>query len=136
MTAGVLLIIPFAKPIAEFIVGTRNASIVAVTVEYSIWILGTQPLMAMFQTHLSAFNGSGNNKYALIMTFTRLWILRVPLVLIFKYATDVGYAGIWYAMVISNLIILFMGSYLYRKVKFQRKVFIDENEDTADTFSI
>lgn len=136
MTAGVLLIIPFAKPIAEFIVGTRNASIVAVTVEYSIWILGTQPLMAVFQTHLSAFNGSGNNKYALIMTFTRLWILRVPLVLIFKYATDVGYAGIWYAMVISNLIILFMGSYLYRKVKFQRKVFIDENEDTADTFSI
>jgi putative MATE family efflux protein len=136
MTAGVLLIIPFAKPIAEFIVGTRNASIVAVTVEYSIWILGTQPLMAMFQTHLSAFNGSGNNKYALIMTFTRLWILRVPLVLIFKYATDVGYAGIWYAMVMSNLIILFMGSYLYRKVKFQRKVFIDESEDTADNFSI
>lgn len=136
MVAGVLLIVPFAKPIAEFIVGTNNSSIVAVTVEYSIWILGTQPLMAIFQTHLSAFNGSGNNKYAFIMTFTRLWILRVPLVLIFKYLTDVGYAGIWYAMVISNLIILFIGSYLYKKVKFQRKVFIDESDRTADNFSI
>jgi putative MATE family efflux protein len=136
MVIGVLIIIPFAKPIAEFIVGPKNGSIVAVTVEYSIWILGTQPLMAIFQTHLSAFNGSGNNKYALLMTFTRLWILRVPLVLFFKYATDVGYAGIWYAMVISNLIILFMGSYLYHKVKFQRKVFIDEHEEPLDNFSI
>lgn len=136
MVLGVLIIIPFAKPIAEFIVGTHNASIVAVTVEYSIWILGTQPLMAIFQTHLSAFNGSGNNKYAFIMTFTRLWILRVPLVLIFKYLTDVGYAGIWYAMVMSNLIVLFVGSYLYKKVKFQRKVFIDEQDTATDNFSI
>lgn len=136
MVIGVLIIIPFAKPIAEFIVGTHNPSIVAVTVEYSIWILGTQPLMAIFQTHLSAFNGSGNNKYAFIMTFTRLWILRVPLVLIFKYLTDVGYAGIWYAMVMSNLIVLFVGSYLYKKVKFQRKVFIDEQDTATDNFSI
>lgn len=136
MVLGVLIIIPFAKPIAEFIVGTHNASIVAVTVEYSIWILGTQPLMAIFQTHLSAFNGSGNNKYAFIMTFTRLWILRVPLVLIFKYLTNVGYAGIWYAMVMSNLIVLFVGSYLYKKVKFQRKVFIDEQDTATDNFSI
>lgn len=136
MVLGVLIIIPFAKPIAEFIVGTHNPSIVAVTVEYSIWILGTQPLMAIFQTHLSAFNGSGNNKYAFIMTFTRLWILRVPLVLIFKYLTDVGYAGIWYAMVMSNLIVLFVGSYLYKKVKFQRKVFIDEQDTATDNFSI
>lgn len=136
MVFGVLIIIPFAKPIAEFIVGTHNPSIVAVTVEYSIWILGTQPLMAIFQTHLSAFNGSGNNKYAFIMTFTRLWILRVPLVLIFKYLTDVGYAGIWYAMVMSNLIVLFVGSYLYKKVKFQRKVFIDEQDTATDNFSI
>lgn len=136
MVIGVLIILPFAKPIAEFIVGTKNASIVSVTVEYSVWILGTQPLMAVFQTHLSAFNGSGNNKYAFIMTFTRLWILRVPLVLFFKYATEVGYAGIWYAMVISNLIILFIGSYFYRKVKFQRKVFIDESDNTTADFSI
>ena len=136
MVIGVLIILPFSKPIAEFIVGPKNGSIVAVTVEYSVWILGTQPLMAIFQTHLSAFNGSGNNKYAFIMTFTRLWILRVPLVLFFKYATTVGYAGIWYAMVISNLIILFVGSYLYRKVKFERKVFIDESDSTTGDFSI
>lgn len=126
MVVGVLLVIPFAKPIAEFVVGSRNQAIVVVTVEYSIWILGTQPLMALFQTHLSAFNGSGNNKYAFVMTFTRLWLLRVPLVLFFKYMTTVGYAGIWYAMVISNLLILLLGSYLFKKIKFERKVRIDD----------
>ncbi|MDY0210881.1 MAG: MATE family efflux transporter [Acholeplasma sp.] len=126
MVIGVLIIIPIAKPIAEFIVGNKNQAIVEVTVEYSIWILGTQPLMSIFQTYLSLFNGSGNNKYAFMMTFTRLWILRVPLVLIFKHLTDVGYAGIWYAMVISNLAILVVGYYFYKKVNFERKVRLDD----------
>lgn len=126
MLVGILIIIPFARPIAELIVGTKNQEIVSVTVEYSIWILGTQPLMSIFQVYLSAFNGSGNNKQALIMTFTRLWILRVPLVLFFMYATNVGYAGIWYAMVISNVLILFLGAYLFSKITFERRVRIDD----------
>ena len=130
MIVGVLIILPFAKPIAEFIVGSRNQSIVAITVEYSIWILGTQPLMSLFQTYLSAFNGSGNNKYAFIMTFIRLWFIRVPLVLFFKHMTNVGYPGIWYSMVISNFIILFLGAYLFKQIKFERKVKIDEIRPT------
>ncbi len=130
MLIGVLLIIPVSKPIAEFIVGSKNKAIVDVTVEYSIWILGTQPLMSLFQTYLSVFNGSGNNKYAFAMTFTRLWILRVPLVLFFMYATEVGYAGIWYAMVLSNIIILFVGHYFYTKIDFERKVHLDDIRST------
>ena len=32
--------------------------------------------------------------------------------------TDLGASGIWYAMVISNLLILILGAFLYRKVNF------------------
>lgn len=85
---------------------------------YVFWTLLTQPLMALFQNYLGIFNGSGNTKHALAMTVTRLWIIRLPLILAFKTFTNIGADGIWYAMVISNFLILFVGAWLYRKVNF------------------
>lgn len=126
MLVGIAFAIPFAKEIAELIVGSKNTGIVSVTVEYSFWILATQPLMAIFQNYISVFNGSGNTKFSFVMSFTRLWLFRVPLVLIFMYLTDVGYAGIWYAMILSNILILFVGHFLMKKVTFERKVIIHD----------
>lgn len=129
MLVGVGIAIPLSRQIAELIVGAKNTDIVKVTVEYSFWILGTQPLMAIFQNYISVFNGSGNTKFSFFLSFTRLWLLRVPMVFIFMHFTDVGYSGIWYSMMLSNIFILFVGHYLFKKVTFERKVIIhDETE--------
>ena len=85
---------------------------------YVFWTLLTQPLMALFQNYLGIFNGSGNTRYGLVMTTARLWVIRLPLILAFKTFTDIGANGIWYAMVISNFLILFVGAWLCRKVNF------------------
>lgn len=85
---------------------------------YVFWTLLTQPLMALFQNYLGVFNGSGNTRFALVLTTARLWVIRLPLILAFKLFTDIGSSGIWYAMVISNFLILFVGAWLYRKVNF------------------
>lgn len=88
-------------------------------VVYVFWTLLTQPLMALFQNYLGIFNGSGNTRYAMLLSSARLWVIRLPLILIFKLFTDVGPSGIWYAMVISNFLILLLGAWLYRRVDFE-----------------
>lgn len=85
---------------------------------YVFWTLLTQPLMALFQNYLGIFNGSGNTRFALVLSTARLWVIRLPLILLFKLFTDIGANGIWYAMVISNFLILFAGAFMYRKVNF------------------
>ncbi len=86
---------------------------------YVFWTLLTQPLMALFQNYLGIFNGSGNTRYALIFSSARLWVIRLPLLLLFKLFTDIGSSGIWYAMVISNFLILILGAWFYRRVDFE-----------------
>ena len=88
--------------------------------------------MALYTNYMSLYNGSGNNKFSLLISIIRLWGLRVPLVLFFMYGTSIGYQGIWYAMAISNVLILGLGHYLFKKVDFQKKVkTIDAKPTTA-----
>jgi len=56
------------------------------------------------------------------MAITRLWIIRIPLVLGLMYFTDLGPTGVWYAMLISNIVIVFVGWYFYTKIKFLPKI--------------
>lgn len=107
-------------PIRGYVVAllTNDALTQELAREYVFWVLLTQPLMALFQNYISTFNGSGNTRYAFIMGTVRLWVIRLPLLLVMGKFTDLGPSGIWYAMVISNFVILLVGMYLYRKVDF------------------
>lgn len=97
---------------------TNDSATQAAAWEYMFWVLLTQPLMSLFQNYLGVFNGSGNTRFSFLMATARLWIIRLPLILLFKLFTDVGSTGIWYAMVLSNFIILIVGTLLFRRVSF------------------
>jgi len=113
---GALAIYPFRQGILSLL--TNNAETLAVAMEYIFWVLLTQPLMGMFQNYLGVFNGSGNTRYSFIMAVLRLWCIRLPLIYAFKTFTDIGRSGVWYAMVISNFLMIFFGMYLLGKVTF------------------
>ena len=117
---GCIIIFPFREKCIELL--SNDAQTIEAGVEYVFWVLLTQPLMALFQNFLGVFNGSGNTKYSFIIASARLWVIRLPLILFFKNFTDIGRSGIWYAMVISNFIILFVGKMLFRKVDFEAKI--------------
>ena len=117
---GCLIIFPFRSQILSLL--TNDTDTLNVAMEYMIWVLSTQPLMALFQNYMGVFNGSGNTKYSFIIASARLWAFRLPLIVVFKNFTDLGRSGIWYAMVISNIIILVIAQMLFRKVDFKRKV--------------
>jgi putative MATE family efflux protein len=104
----------------------------ALCIEYMFYLLIGLPLMAVFQTYLGTFNGTGDTKYTFILTISRLWILRVPLLILFRNFTNLGSSGIWYAMLISNLIIIIPGIYLYQKIDFQPKIEIKKQKELTE----
>ena len=114
--AGCLILLPFREWLVSLL--TNDPLTQSFATVYVFWTLLTQPLMALFQNYLGIFNGAGKTRYAMILSSARLWVIRLPLLLIFKLLTNLGSSGIWYAMVISNFLILLVGAWLYRKVDF------------------
>ena len=114
--AGCLILLPFRQLLVSLL--TNDPLTQSFATVYVFWTLLTQPLMALFQNYLGIFNGAGQTRYAMVLSSARLWVIRLPLLLIFKLFTDIGSRGIWYAMVISNFLILLVGAWLYRKVDF------------------
>jgi putative MATE family efflux protein len=121
MTVGALLIIPFRMTLVS-IFNNTDLETIKYAAEYTLFLHLGLPLMGIFQTYLSAFQGSGDTKYSFLMALIRLWVLRIPMVLAFKYLTNLGPLGVWYAMLISNILIVFVGYYLYTKVRFLPKI--------------
>lgn len=115
--AGSLLLYPFREGALGLL--TNSPETLSVAVEYVFWVLLTQPLMSLFQNYMGVFNGSGHTGFSFRIATARLWLIRLPLILIFKSFTDMGRSGIWYAMVISNLVIILYGARLFRKIDFE-----------------
>jgi Na+-driven multidrug efflux pump len=57
------------------------------------------------------------------MSIVRLWGMRVPMVLLSMLILPPDdYRGIFWAMMISNFVILFYGEYLKKQIKFDVQV--------------
>ena len=123
MLVGVMIVIPLRHIIIEFILGTKETSSYDIAVEYTFWLLLTQPFMSLFQSYIGLFNGSGHSKYTLRLASLRLWGMRIPLIFLFMAVFDKdNYSGMWYAMIISNFLILFYGHYLKKEIKYELQV--------------
>ncbi|MDA3932702.1 MAG: MATE family efflux transporter [Tenericutes bacterium] len=119
MIIGVAIILPFRESIVKIFSEDKIAIKHATT--YILYIGLGLPLMALFQTYLNTFQGSGETKYSFVLAIVRLWIFRLPFVLIAMYMLELGPVGIWYSMLLSNVLAAFLGAYLYSKVKFVPK---------------
>ena len=121
MAIGSLIMIPF-RGWATGVFIKNDPVALALAKDYMFFLLIGLPLMGAFQNYLGTFNGTGDTKYTFILTVTRLWILRIPLVFIFKNLTSLDSSGVWYAMLISNLAILFIGMVMYRRIDYKPKI--------------
>lgn len=124
--AGSLILLPFRELLVQLL--SNDPATQAQAVVYMFWVLATQPLMALFQNYLGVFNGSGRTVFAFLMSTTRLWIIRLPLIMAFRHFTGLGAAGVWYAMNISNFLILILGTFLLRRVSFTPCSVVAESE--------
>lgn len=87
---------------------------------FGTWLFITQPLMAVIWCDLAYFNGAGKSLISFILSMVRLWIIRIPLILILKYGFSSylvkDYDSVWIAMMVSNVIIIVIGAFLRKKV--------------------
>lgn len=95
------------------------------SVKYLFYLLIGLPLMGIFTVFIGAFNGTGKTKYTFIVSVTRLWLLRIPLIIFFRNFTDLGSGGVWTAMLISNFIIAFVSFFFYLKVDYKPRISLD-----------
>ncbi|MBU1145413.1 MAG: MATE family efflux transporter [Firmicutes bacterium] len=120
MGIGALFIVPFRFMLVGLF--NHDPATVALAAEYTLYLHIGLPLMGIFQTYLATFQGSGDTKKAFVMAVIRLWIFRLPLVLLSMKYTQLGPAGIWYSILVSNVIMVFVGMFLYSKMEFRPKI--------------
>lgn len=81
---------------------------------YMFYTLITLVMLNMFFIYQGLFQGSGNSKYSMFIDMFRLWVIRIPLILYFKYFTNLG-ATDWLSMSISNVIVTLIALHIFQK---------------------
>ncbi|MCH4889916.1 MATE family efflux transporter [Acidaminobacter sp. JC074] len=120
LVAGGAIIFVLAEPI---ILQFNNVpEVVSQATVYLKLIIATIPLMAAFSVLNGTFIGSGHTGLSLFISAGRLWLLRIPLIVIFKNFTNLGTNSVWYAMILSNLIICLIGYAIYKTGTWETKI--------------
>ena len=108
------------KYLVYFFVSDASVELLNQTLEYCYYVIFTIFCVGWFENIFGVFNASGKTNIVLYLSTFRLWGIRIPLIYIFQYFTDLGPTGIWWAMCISNGIICILGEILYRKEKWYK----------------
>ncbi len=77
---------------------------------------------AIFQSIAAVFQGTGHTKFGMYAHFGRVWLFRVPFILLFERVLKLNEFSIWYSMLFSNLFALIFAFLLYRKVDWKKKI--------------
>ncbi|WP_409226939.1 MATE family efflux transporter [Gudongella sp. SC589] len=120
---GGLVMFLFREPIVNFFIQSKDdPNVITQGIVYLSWISFSTPMMGMFSVFQGVFQGSGHTKYSMAMEIGRLWLVRIPLILLFKNFTDIGPTGIWFSMVFSNLLVVVFGLYIYKRGSWSEQV--------------
>ena len=108
----------------ESLVGifTEDAYIISEGSYYLKMILLTVPLFGFFNCLTGLFQGSGHTISAMAINMGRLWLLRIPMVLMLRFFNINDPKFVWYAMIISNIIIVAVGMIMYKSGKWKTPV--------------
>ena len=120
LVVGGLLMLPFSENIVAAFSG--DPEVVASGTEYLNMIIYSIPLMGFFQILVGVFQGSGHTLSAMVLMMGRLWALRIPMVYALSNLDGFGPSSIWYAMIVSNLIICMVGFGIYMTGRWQHKI--------------
>lgn len=82
----------------------------------------TLPMIGIFDTIQGAFQGAGRTFTAMVFSLGRLWILRIPIIFLLKLYPSLGSYGIWYSMVISNVLVAIACYIWFRKGKWAKSI--------------
>lgn len=98
----------FAKGDPDILYHTVNAMSV-----YSITVIP----WAVFQVANGMFQGTGHTKYNMVISIMRIYLFRLPIVIVLSRYTNLAEYSIWYSMLFSNILtgLFAYALYLYRR---------------------
>ena len=99
---GMVLLFVFKTGI--FKIFTDTPAVIASGGNLSDIIALSLPLMAIFQVMAGFFIGTKHTTMAMMGDIIRLMGLRLPLIILFKYAFNMGEYAIWWPLLISNIL--------------------------------
>ena len=111
---GGVILFPFRAQAMALL--SNDGEAVRIGTEYAAFVVFAQPLMGIFQSYISLFNGAGKTNYSFMMSTARLWGLRLPMIWLFRHFTDLGRFGIWWAVLLSLVFVDLFGMFLFKKV--------------------
>ena len=117
---GGLGLLPFRTELAEIFL--TNQYDIDLCVKYLFYLLVGLPLMSVFQCYNGCFQGAGRTGLSLTLSTIRLWVLRVPVVLLMLKVFDVGPQALWICMVVSNFGACIIGTVFYQFIDFLPRV--------------
>lgn len=118
---GIVFLMPYREEVASILLKEGSDSI-NICANFLIYLLLGLPFMAIYQIFISCFQGAGRTDYSLIVSSLRLWVLRIPFLIIYLQFLDLGYLSIAYAMVISNIGAILLSYLYYVRVDFKPRV--------------
>ncbi len=118
ITGGIFIFIFTKQIVTPF---TDSNIILEEAIFYIKLIVLTLPLVSGFTILNASFIGAGHPKYSLILNISRLWVIRIPLVLILRKLSYPSYS-VYYAMIVSNFIICIAAIIVYKIGKWEKKV--------------
>jgi len=119
--AGCALLMPFRRQLGGIFL-QRVPETLDLSIEYMFFVFTSLPLMGIFQVFMGSYQGSGETHFSLILATFRLWLSRIPLVLLFNNVLKFPASSVWYAMALSNFTAIFLGVVLYCFCRFRPKI--------------
>lgn len=108
-------------PILTFFM-PHNPEVVAAASEFmSIILLGIS-YFGLFRAIMSLLRGSGHTTQGMILSSSRLWLLRIPMTIFFAFTLGMGAIGVWTGMALSNMISAGIAVAFYLKGDWKIKV--------------
>lgn len=115
LIAAIILLVFKDQLLSIFIKDKTDIDLWSQASEYMYYSAVITFFMGYFSAITGYFQGVGKTKYTMYLSLGRLWIFRIPTILILKNLTNLGSTGIWIAMLLSNSLTVLCGFLIYLK---------------------
>lgn len=130
LVPGILTILS-ARPLIYLFVPDAGNELVAFAQEFVVYAAISGVFMCWYSVLCGVFNGAGHTKYTFILGILRLWIFRIPLIIVFERVTNWGISGIWIAMVLSNVMECIAAQWMYNRGSWLNSSILSSDVESA-----
>lgn len=120
--SGAIIVWIFRDQVLGIFLKEASENVMFLSRQFLFFILITNFCMGLYSVYQGLFQGSGKTDMAMKMLLGRLWALRIPMIIIFKYVFMMGPIAIWLAMSLSNLFTALYGYILFKSGKWKGEI--------------